>query len=446
MGVIAVVAEGDGARLLWYDQAKPRREGPRWVPRARLYSGRLGPDGKLVPSSRKLLHEGDRAYGHVEGHEEPRLLSDGRISVYLGRRIEKRGTKLVGEWEVTRLAPFGALGIEPSVVTLEPLRLARPEPIQPTELGFYAELGKLGPGPAPHPAPQEPARVAWLGDRGWFLQGAALRWVQRGDPTPQPAEEPFEARRSPSLVEVASAPRGEGLAYTSDGLVLLERDRSTRGRALDDPGFAIRKSGRQDRRQLVGLGRCGQGLGGALTRLPTPSGPRSFAEVSQAPRRSPAGSTRACSSLSLAHVSASGACTPTDPSASSAATDRPSADLVAAPASLAARWSLGTKRGADQRIWSPRSTSAVSSCPPTRAASRSPRELRLVALPAEARCSSIAADVGSLARRGRELRTEAAPWTTAAPTASTALDAPALAEPEPACWSATTPWSRWTAA
>ena len=62
MGVIAVVAEGDGARLLWYDQAKPRREGPRWVPRARLYSGRLGPDGKLVPSSRKLLHEGDRAY------------------------------------------------------------------------------------------------------------------------------------------------------------------------------------------------------------------------------------------------------------------------------------------------------------------------------------------------------------------------------------------------
>ena len=127
---------------------------------------------------------------------------------------------------MTRLAPFGALGIEPSVVTLEPLRLARPEPIQPTELGFYAELGKLRPGPAPHPAPQEPARVAWLGDRGWFLQGprsagcnAAIRLAAGGGA--------LRGAAQPVSGGVASAPRGEGLAYTSDGLVLLERDGSS---------------------------------------------------------------------------------------------------------------------------------------------------------------------------------------------------------------------------
>ena len=273
MGVIAVAAEGEGARVLWYDHLKPRKEGRRWIPRARLYSGWLASDGKLVASSRRLLHEGDRAYGHVEGHEEPRLLSDGEHSIYLGRRIDERGGKPVAQWEAARLAPWGALPIEATVVALDPLRLAGPNPLEAAELAFYVELGKLGPAPAPYLAPHEPGRVAWLGERGWFTQGGALRGVKRGDPNAQGVPHPFEARRSRLWWSTING-SGEGLAFTSDGLVTMDRGGSVAAVGpLDDPGLSepLGPAAKIGDSWWVLRRAAGQGSGATLQRLlPTP--------------------------------------------------------------------------------------------------------------------------------------------------------------------------------
>ncbi len=269
MGLVDAVGIGQRAQLLWYEHLKSRRDGRKRIAQARLRTARLDRDGKLVTRSRAILFEGDRRYGYVEGHRQPRLFARGQRAVFVGRFTETKGTTVTRGWEAKVVSPWGAVTTGPPLTGVDPGRLAEPKAVTPGELAVLQRIWDQAPRQVLGQPGNEAGRVAWLGDRGYGLVGGRLTRLSRrkGEPTAMAA--PFVAQRSRLFWGVVT-PRGDGLALTSDGLVELSPDGAVRRRRqAPDPGLTepLGRAARIADSWWLVRAAPGPGAGGAVVRL-----------------------------------------------------------------------------------------------------------------------------------------------------------------------------------
>ena len=228
MGVVAATGSRTGARLLWYERLRPRIEGEKRVQRAALMTGRIDREGKLVDKSRKQLHAGDRAYGHVFGHTDPQVYAHKGRAIYVGRfHDDEQNTS---GYEASRLGPIGALTAPSTVFAVDPVRLAEDRALDAQELAAYKTIWEAAPRLVVGQSPREYARVAWAGSRGWFFSddGAFHSTDRSGNIRDEPP--PFTAKRS--RVHWAALDARGGIALTSDGLMNSDGDNT--GVAVDE--------------------------------------------------------------------------------------------------------------------------------------------------------------------------------------------------------------------
>ncbi|MBI4701622.1 MAG: hypothetical protein HY744_10775, partial [Deltaproteobacteria bacterium] len=240
MALNQAVAAGSGVELLWYEQAEAARAPGagrgRAVPRARLVAGRLDAAGRYDPASRRVLLEGEKGWGYIEGHVEPRLFAAAGDAVFVGRVLPSGAA--AGGCEARPLAGNPAELRPPvAVCAVDPFRLASPAPISAAELAALDAVSGLGPVLSEGQPPGEAERVAWVGERGYFLQGGKLRSFGRAGTGVRDEPHPFVAERSRIFWGVLG-PEGEGLAATSGGLVELGAGASLRRHELPEPGAA----------------------------------------------------------------------------------------------------------------------------------------------------------------------------------------------------------------
>lgn len=222
MGLVGAASHGDGIRVLHYAQDKPRRDGRRWVKQAKLSSVLLGEDGKLVAGSARTVYQGNRAYGHIEGHQDPRLFGS---RVLVGRYVDATTTPVKTGWEAHRLGPVRSVPAPNAVFGVDPWRLENPRVVGAAELAALTAIYDAAPRLTSREPPTEAGRVAWVGDRGFFLKDGKLASAARADGSLRAEPEPFVAKRSRMGWATLSAD-GSGLAQTSAGLVEVRPDGS----------------------------------------------------------------------------------------------------------------------------------------------------------------------------------------------------------------------------
>lgn len=222
MGLVAAAPHANGIRVLHYEHDKPKRDGRRWVKQAKLTSVLLGKDGKLVAGSARTVYQGDRAYGHVEGHQDPRLFGS---RVLVGRYVDPTANPVKTGWEGHRLGPVRSVPAPNAVFGVDPWRLENPRVVGATELAALTAIYDAAPRLTLAQPPSEAGRVAWVGDRGFFLKDGKLTSAARSDGTLRKEPEPFVAKQS-RLHWATLSPDGSGLAQTSAGLVAVRSDGS----------------------------------------------------------------------------------------------------------------------------------------------------------------------------------------------------------------------------
>ena len=223
MGLIDAVATRRGVQLLWYDEAKQPSKRRRSKPRARLRTGLLDDEGKLIADSESTLLEGGRAYGYIEGHQDPRLVARGGRAIFVGRFRDESAKPVVVGWEVTRLPGHQTVRAPVAVVETDPGRLTKKDPVSSDESAFYATLAMAMPRLVEHQSIHDAGRVAWAGDVGLFRAGGELRRAQRHARTIVAMKPPFAAVRAP-LFWGAVDDDGSALALGADGLISIAAD------------------------------------------------------------------------------------------------------------------------------------------------------------------------------------------------------------------------------
>ncbi|MBI4954346.1 MAG: hypothetical protein HY908_20145, partial [Myxococcales bacterium] len=216
-----------GVAVAWFEHV--RGAGPD--KQARLRAGKLDARGKLEPGATPTVFEGPRAWGYVEGHRDPRLVASGGRAFFLGRRVDKKQSG----FEAAALFPLRALEVSATLAAIDPFRLAG-GPLTTAEASALERIAAERPVLAPGGPANEAARVAWAGDRGYFLRDAALVVAARdGSTTALP--HPFAVERT-RLLGAALDPSGASLGLVGgDGLVALAADGATATTAAA-PGLA----------------------------------------------------------------------------------------------------------------------------------------------------------------------------------------------------------------
>src|SRR5262249_15612474 len=129
--------------------------------------------------------------------------------IYLGQNPK-------GQCEAVRVRPsLGYLTVPPHACAVAPDRLA--SPLDPAEGAALGRIAADDPRRAFGQPRGDPGRVAWAGERGYYLPGATLRSASRPDGPPRDEPPPFPSRRAP-IAWGAFAPDGEGVAY-AEGVV-----------------------------------------------------------------------------------------------------------------------------------------------------------------------------------------------------------------------------------
>jgi hypothetical protein len=237
MGLVGAVGSRRGAHALWYQPSPSQRHHGRLVPFAELAGAELGIDGKLLDSARPLVG-GPRQFGFLDGHLRPRLFPSGEASLYVGRHEVPlgRGTKRV--FEAFVLGRDGELQAPDSVWVTDPTRaLLAPSP-SGNELARLESVAAANPHLAEPQSSEEPGRVAWAGEDGFFLTNGRLMHASRTTGTLDERPSPFVAHRR-ELRWSAVAPDGSALAAVGETLFTVATDGTTHERALPDENLAV---------------------------------------------------------------------------------------------------------------------------------------------------------------------------------------------------------------
>ncbi|MBW2457635.1 MAG: SUMF1/EgtB/PvdO family nonheme iron enzyme [Deltaproteobacteria bacterium] len=269
MGLVDALGIGRRAQLLWYEHTKSRRDGRKRIPQARLRTAQLDHDGKLIRRSRALLFEGDRRYGYIDGHLQPRLFGRGGRAVFVGRFVDTKGTTVTRGWEAKVLSPWASITAGPPITGVDPARLAEPTALTRAETSAFDKIGYVDPRLVAGQPDNEAGRVAWVGDRGYGLVGGRLSLISRSSGEPKALAAPFVAQRSRLHWGVVT-PSGTGLALTSDGLVELSPDGTVRRHnRTTDPGMnePLGRPAQIGDSWWMMRAVAGAGAGGAVVRL-----------------------------------------------------------------------------------------------------------------------------------------------------------------------------------
>lgn len=222
MGLIDAVGTSLGVRLLWYEHLE--RRGRERQKRAALKSARLDRDGKLVAASRTTLLSGERGYGDIVGHSDLQLMTRAGRAIFVGR-FRDDGRKVDG-YQGMRLGPSEPMVAPNAVFATDPLRLVDARALDDAELVRYQAIWEAAPRLVPGQSPDDAGRVAWVGERGWFLgDDGTLRSVARKHGEIADEAPPFTARRG-ALHWATMAEDGAAIALTSRGLVQVDADGS----------------------------------------------------------------------------------------------------------------------------------------------------------------------------------------------------------------------------
>jgi len=216
MGLKGAVGTATGAMLVWFEVHKPKREGRRTIPRAKLRSGRLDSKGRWVENSRSTVFMGERGYGHIEEHYESHLFRHGQRVAYAGRSVKKKRGRTRYGWEAFLLGPSRPIQASNAVFEVAPARLAGPEPVRADEQARYQAIAKKKPRLTPGQSAAEPGRVAWTAGGGFFQSKEALWKVAPDGSNPTELAHPFTVPRERVLWATTTAD-GEGLVRTQSG-------------------------------------------------------------------------------------------------------------------------------------------------------------------------------------------------------------------------------------
>ena len=214
MTVIDAIGRSGAIDVLHYDGAPKRRTNAPTMRAplggARIVGASLDAEGRLEPTRRAFVAEGDLEYGFLRGHEQPRLFATAAGSAYVGS--VGRG----GPCEAARFAPsFERFAGAPCEVA--PWRLTSLAPLTPGEVSALERIRESGARRAPLQPAHDGAVAAWAGDRAYYQVAGDLFSAARDDGTPRREEAPFPARRA-RIAWGAFAVDGEGIAWAGSQL------------------------------------------------------------------------------------------------------------------------------------------------------------------------------------------------------------------------------------
>ncbi|WP_437897086.1 hypothetical protein [Sorangium sp. So ce124] len=219
MGLIDAGGRPGAIDLLYY-AASSKKTSSSWLGSAQIAFASLGEDGKLDPSRRAVVVEGDLEYGALRGHQDPRLVTTSAGAVV----VDVTGRN--GACQATRVAPSLQrllAGAAPrAVCAVDPARLADATPVTPAEIGALERIAASGARRAAGQPRYDPGLAAWAGDRAYFQTIAGgLFSASRADGQPRREPDPFPARRA-RIAWGALATDGEGLAFAAGQLHRLD--------------------------------------------------------------------------------------------------------------------------------------------------------------------------------------------------------------------------------
>ncbi|WP_437813316.1 hypothetical protein [Sorangium sp. So ce1078] len=219
MGLIDAGGRPGAIDLLYY-AASAKKTSTSWLGSAQLAYASLGEDGKLDPSRRAVVAEGDLDYGALRGHLDPRLVTTSAGAVV----VDVTGRN--GACQATRVAPsiqrLPAGAAPRAVCAVDPARLADAAPLAPAEIDALARIAASGARRAAGQPAYDPGLAAWAGDRAYFqTTSGELFSASRADGQPRREPDPFPARRA-RIAWGALAADGEGLAFAAGQLHRLD--------------------------------------------------------------------------------------------------------------------------------------------------------------------------------------------------------------------------------
>ncbi|WP_437589998.1 hypothetical protein [Sorangium sp. So ce1000] len=219
MGLIDAGGRPGAIDLLFY-AASSKKTSTSWLGSAQIAFASLGEDGKLDPSRRAVVAEGDLDYGALRGHQDPRLVTTNAGAVV----VDVTGRN--GACQATRVAPSLQrllAGAAPrAVCAVDPARLADATPVTPAEIAALDRIAASGARRAAGQPGYDPGLAAWAGDRAYFQTiSGGLFSASRADGQPRREPDPFPARRA-RIAWGALATDGEGLAFAAGQLHRLD--------------------------------------------------------------------------------------------------------------------------------------------------------------------------------------------------------------------------------
>ncbi len=220
MSLIDAVGRPGAIDVLHYDEA-PKRKSASPLGAARVLGSFLDGDGVFDPTRRALVVEGDLEYGHLRGHEQPRLLGTAEGSVYLG--AASRG----GPCEAARFSPtFERFTGAPCEVGAG--RLTLPAPFGKDELDALERIRAADPRRTPLQPAHDGPLVVWAGERAYYQVRGELFSAGREDGLPRREEAPIAARRA-RIAWGTIAADGEGIAWAGGRLRRLNTEGRVEG-------------------------------------------------------------------------------------------------------------------------------------------------------------------------------------------------------------------------
>ncbi len=224
MGLVGAAPQAAGLRVVHYEHDAPTRDKNRWVPQAKLMSVLLDKNGKVRVGTSRVVFKGERGYGNIEGHHAPELFGD---RVLVGRFVDRAATPVKSGFEAYRLGPVRPVPAPNAVFEVDPFRLGDPSVVGAAELAAFTAIAAAAPRLSAGQPASEAGRVAWVGERGFFLKNGALHSAARADGSVRAEPAPFVSQRS-RVHWATLRPDGVGLAHVGDALLEIAADGTTR--------------------------------------------------------------------------------------------------------------------------------------------------------------------------------------------------------------------------